>query len=86
MASVNIGARYLFPVAMAAYGIGMLKTRGWPAWLAWLGVAVGVVTLALFTFGITLGPVRGLLSNWGAIVWVALVGVIWMGKTQAAEG
>ncbi len=53
MASVNIGARYLFPVAMAAYGIGMLKTRGWPAWLAWLGVAVGVVTLALFTFGIT---------------------------------
>ncbi len=79
--SMFAGAGFLFPVAMAAYGLAMLKDDGWPAWLAWLGVLLGVASLALNLFGITLPvPIPGYLSN----VWYAILGVLFMGRGQSA--
>ena len=56
MSSMATAGRLLFPVAITAYGLGMLKDQGWPAWLAWLGVVIGVASLAVSVFGISLGP------------------------------
>ena len=82
MGSMATAAGFLLPVAIAAYGLGMLKDQGWPAWLAWLGVVIGVVSLAVRVFGIPLGPVPNLpfyLSNG----WFAIVGVIFMGRGRS---
>ena len=54
MMSMSLGSGFLFPVALAAYGLAMLQDSGWPAWLAWLGVVLGVATLAVNAFGIML--------------------------------
>ena len=35
MSSMATAAGFLFPVAITAYGLGMLKESGWPVWLAW---------------------------------------------------
>jgi hypothetical protein len=83
MGSMFAAARLLGPVAITAYGLGMLKDQGWPMWLAWLGVVIGVALLAVNVFGISLGPASnlfGYLSN----VWYAIVGTIFMGKGTAA--
>ena len=76
-------SRFLFPVAITAYGLGMLKHRGWPAWLAWLGLVIGVASLAVNVFEIPLGPVPNLPFYLGN-GWFAIVGVIFMGKGTAA--
>ena len=34
MGSAVTAAGFLVPVAITAYGLGMLKDRGWPEWLA----------------------------------------------------
>ncbi|MCH8138455.1 MAG: OPT/YSL family transporter, partial [Proteobacteria bacterium] len=76
MASMFAGAGFLFPVAIAAYGLAMLQDSGWPAWLAWLGVLIGVVQLALNLFGITLpGPD---ILGYVASAWYAVLGVLFM--------
>ena len=83
MGSAVTAAGFLIPVAITAYGLGMLKDQGWPAWLAWLGVVIGVASLAVNVFGISLGPASDIpfyLSNG----WFAIVGVIFMGKGTAA--
>ena len=83
MGSVATGAGFLFPVAIAAYGLAMLKDRGWPEWLAWLGVVLGVASLAVNVFGIPLGPVPnvfGYLTDG----WYAVLGLLFMGRGQAA--
>ncbi len=78
MGSMGAGAGFLFPVAIAAYGLAMLQDSGWPAWLAWLGVLIGVVQLALNLFGITLpGPnILGYVAN----AWYVVLGVLFMGR------
>ncbi len=78
MGSLFTGSGFLFPVALAAYGLAMLKDSGWPAWLAWLGVLFGVAALALNIFGITLpGPgILGYLTN----AWYLAFGVLFMGR------
>ena len=78
MGSMFAGAGFLFPVAIAAYGLAMLQDSGWPAWLAWLGVLIGVVQLALNLFGITLpGPnILGYVAN----AWYVVLGVLFMGR------
>ena len=78
MGSMFTGSGFLFPVALAAYGVAMLKDSGWPAWLAWLGVLIGVASLALNIFGITLpGPgILGYLTN----AWYLVLGVLFMGR------
>ena len=78
MVSMATGSGFLFPVAIAAYGLAMLKDSGWPAWLAWLGVLLGVVGLGLNIFGITPpGPgILGYLNN----AWYLVLGVLFMGR------
>ncbi len=78
MLSMSAGAAFLFPVALAAFGLAMLQDSGWPAWLAWLGVLFGVASLALNIFGITLpGPgILGYLTN----AWYLAFGVLFMGR------
>ena len=81
MGSMSTAAGFLFPVAMVAYALAMMKDSGWPGWLAWLGVVLGVASLALNLFGITLPvPVLGYLAN----VWYAIIGVLFMGRGQSA--
>ena len=82
MGSMATAAGFLFPVAITAYGLGMLKDQGWPAWLAWLGVVIGVASLAVRLFGIPLGPVPNLPSYLGN-GWFAIVGVIFMGRGRS---
>ena len=84
MGSMAAAAGFLFPAAIVAYGLGMLKTQGWPSWLAWVGLGIGVVLLILNSFGISLGAIGGLLNTYAASVWFALVGVIFMGRTSTA--
>ncbi len=82
MGSLATAAGFLFPVAIAAYGLAMLKDGGWPGWLAWLGVVIGVASLAVNVFGISL-PVPnlfGYVSN----VWYAVLGVLFMGRGGSA--
>jgi len=84
MLSMSAGAGFLFPVALAAFGLAMLQDSGWPAWLAWLGVVLGVATLAVNVFGIPLGPVPnvfGYLSDG----WYVILGVLFMGRGQAGQ-
>ena len=83
MLSMSAGAGFLFPVALAAFGLAMLQDSGWPAWLAWLGVVLGVATLVLNIFGITL-PGPGILS-YISNAWYLVLGVLFMGKGQAGQ-
>ena len=82
MGSAVTAAGFLVPVAITAYGLGMLKDQGWPEWLAWLGVVIGVASLAVNVFGIPLGPIPDLFV-YASDVWYAIVGVIFMGKGTA---
>ena len=84
MGSMVTAAGFLFPAATAGYGLGMLKSQGWPAWLAWLGIVIGVTALALNVFGIALGPVQEVLNAYVNSLWFVVVGVIFMGRGQAA--
>ncbi len=83
MGSMVAAVGFLFPVAITAYGLGMLKDQGWPEWLAWLGVVIGVASLAVNVFGIPLGPVPNLPFYLGN-GWLAIVGVIFMGRGRSA--
>ncbi len=83
MLSMSAGAGFLFPVALAAFGLAMLQDSGWPAWLAWLGVVLGVASLVLNIFGITL-PGPGILSYISNACYLVL-GVLLMGKGQAGQ-
>ncbi len=60
MSSMAKATSFLLPVAVAGYGVGMLKNSGWPSWLAWLGVVFGVTWLAVGLFGISLGVAASL--------------------------
>ena len=82
MGSMVTGSGFLFPVALAAYGLAMLKDSGWPAWLAWLGVLLGVASLALNLFGITL-PGPGILS-YITDAWYLVLGVLFMGRGRSS--
>ena len=84
MGSMVTAAGFLFPVATTAFGLGMLKDQSWPAWLAWLGVVIGVASLALNVFGIPLGPVQGALNSYLGSGWFVVVGVIFMARARVA--
>jgi hypothetical protein len=72
-------AGFLFPVAIAAYSLAMLKEGGWPEWL---GLVIGVASLAVNVFGISLPlpNLFGYVSNG----WYAVLAVLFMGKGRAA--
>ena len=79
MGSMATAAGFLFPVAIAAYSLAMLKEGGWPEWL---GLVIGVASLAVNVFGISLPPPNlfGYVSNG----WYAVLAVLFMGKGRAA--
>ena len=83
MGSMVAGAGLLVPIAIIAYGLGMLQDQGWPVWLVWLGVVIGVASLALNVFGIQLESAPNLPLYFSDGWWV-VVGVIFMGKGTAA--
>ncbi len=78
MVSAVGAAGILNPVAGTAYSLAMLQDSGWPAWLAWLGVLIGLLSLVLNIFGITLpGPgILGYVNN----AWYLALGVVFMGR------
>lgn len=79
MGSMATAAGFLFPVAIAAYSLAMLKEGGWPEWL---GLVIGVASLAVNVFGISLPlpNLFGYVSNG----WYAVLAVLFMGKGRAA--
>ena len=84
MESMGTAAGYLFPVATTAFAFGMLRDQSWPAWLAGLGVAIGVASLALNVSGTALGPVQDVLNRYLGRGWFVVVGVMFMGRARAA--
>ena len=82
MGSMATAAGFLFPVAIAAYSLAMLKEGGWPEWLAWLGLVIGVASLAVNVFGISLPlpNLFGYVSNG----WYAVLAVLFIVKGRAA--
>ena len=83
MISMAASAGYLFPVAIIAYGVAMMRDSGWPEWLAWFGVVLGVVSLVVNHFAIPLGPVPNLLGYVGD-VWFGVLGTLFMGRGGSA--
>jgi hypothetical protein len=83
MGFMAASAGYLFPVAIVAYGLAMMRDSGWPGWLAWLGVVLGVVSLVVNRFGIPVGPVPNLLG-YVSDVWYAILGMLFMGRGGSA--
>jgi len=69
-------AGYLFPLAIIAYGVAMMRDSGWPGWL---GVVLGVVSLVVSHFAISLGPVPNLLGYVND-VWYGILGMLFMGR------
>jgi hypothetical protein len=84
MQSLVTAAGFLFPMATTAFALAMLRDRSWPSWLAWLGVVIGVASLALNVFGIPLGPVQEVLNSYLGSGWFVVVGVLFMGRARVA--
>lgn len=45
----------LFPLAVASFGLSLLRNRSWPRWLGWFGVVVGIGSAAVGASGASLG-------------------------------
>ena len=65
-------------------GAGFLPDRVLLAWLAWIGVVIGVAHLAVGLFGISLGAATSLPLVLGN-VWFVVVGITFIGKRRGAE-
>ncbi len=84
MGSLFAGAGFLYPVAIAAYGLAMLKDDNWPVWLAWLAVVIGLAELAMNLFGLSGGGVSTTLGYMSS-GWYAVLGVLFMGRGASAS-
>lgn len=69
---MGIAAYY---AGVTLFGVAMVRTPGWPAWLGWSGVAVGAAVVLLHATGLnfTMGAVAMALYMLG-LVWVAAAG------------
>lgn len=83
MISMAEAAGFLIPAAIAAYGLGTLKVTGWPAWVSWLGIVIGVASLLIDLFGIPLGAAAPLPLIAG-MAWFGVLGVFLMGRDTGA--
>lgn len=84
MGSLVTAAGFLFPVATMAFALGMLRDQSWPAWIAGVGVVIGVASLALNVSGTALGPVQDVLNRYLGNGWFIVVGVMFTGRARAA--
>ena len=64
--------------------LGSCQDRVLLAWLAWIGVVIGVAHLAVGWFGISLGAAASLPLVLGNI-WFVVVGITFIGKRRGAE-
>ena len=83
MSHMAKAAMFLLPTAITVYGLSMLKASGWPSWLAWIGIVIGVPSLTLALLGVSLGAVVWLPLVLGNL-WFATVGIVFMGRRRAA--
>lgn len=79
MTSLATAAGYLLPVAVVAYGVGMLGADDWPGWLGWAGIVIGAAALILTVTGITL-PAAPQLTFYVLHAWIMVVGAIFFGS------
>ncbi len=83
MSSMATAAGFLFPTALAAYGLAMFQDSGWPGWLAGSAVVIGLASLAASVFGLPLG-VASVLLQYAGDAWYALAGLLLLGRGRAA--
>jgi len=66
-----------FCLAMLLWGVVMLQTKRFPAWVAWLGIALAILGITLLVTGFAFNSLHGLrLFISGVTVWILAVGIV----------
>ena len=79
--AVNLAFDYIytgaFTVAILCWSIAILMTKKLPLWIGWFGIALSLLTAAIFIFGTPVNNVHGLrIFVTSIVVWILLTGAI----------
>jgi hypothetical protein len=79
--AVNLAFDYIytgaFCVAILCWSIALLMTKKLPLWIGWFGIALSLLTAAVFLSGTAVNNVHGLrIFVTGIVVWILLTGIV----------